>query len=42
MKVSKNQSDTCIISNNFTMTIPKKKAVEKKQEIPKYKNLYYV
>ena len=42
MKVSKNQSDTCILSHNFTMIIPKKKVVEKKQEIPKYKNLYYV
>ena len=41
MKVSKNKNDTCIISNNFSLIVPKKK-VEEKKEIQKYKNLYYV
>ena len=41
VKVSKNKNDTCIISNNFILTIPKKKK-EEKNEIKKYKNLYYV
>ena len=44
LKVSKNTNDTCIISNNFTFIVQKKKTEEKKEkeEIPKYKNLYYV
>jgi hypothetical protein len=41
LKVSKNKNDTCIISNNFTLTIPKKK-IEEKKDNKKYKNLYYV